>query len=653
VEAYSELASARPADADTQSSAYQAGTGLLRIGRPEQAREALLEASSGPDHLVAEQAAWQRIALIPGASDDLAPALESFVGAFPASAHGEEAARLAASLRTGTGDWEQALGQWDFLLTRFPKSPRRPEYLYQRGRAFLTLGRMAPGLDDLQQVITVFPGSPWSFASAYGIGWAYAQRGEYPRALQFFQAAARDPSGGDASERGALAAGLCLFNMGRFDGALEALHDLQRRVHRSVSDGTIVIAIGRTLYRMGRLEAAADSLEKAAASLAQDDPLSADAQYWLGWSYLRLGRLIEARDRFLSLAQQFPSDPRSQEAVYRAGVCNTLRADDAGAVTLFARVLDAPRSRAVDPIREQSLYESGRALSRLGREAASSATFEELAREYPSGQLAAQAFFRIAEKSLDAGRYAEALAGFRRVARDFPDSDLAGQAQYWAAQTRLLSGDLSGAAAEFWAEIQSRPQPGLMAAAIDGFSESLRSLNDPAAALDYARKARAEARLPAGAAAAVELAAAEVLLLSSPEDSLALIGEVRAAAPGEPVAGQAMLLLAKYNGVVGNWNRSLGILGALVESRSDEVGARAALEHARALEATGRTSEAVEEFKMIPTRFPVFPDLAAEGLYNGVRLALARGETERAANIRRTLLSSYPKSSWARLLGSG
>jgi len=94
----------------------------------------------------------------------------------------------------------------------------------------------------------------------------------------------------------------------------------------------------------------------------------------------------------------------------------------------------------------------------------------------------------------------------------------------------------------------------------------------------------------------------------------------------------------------------MDIFGALENSHADEIGARAAGERARALEATGRTSEAVDEFLKISYQFPDSPDLAAEGLYNAVRVARARGEKDKAARIEARLRKDHPDSPWIRKL---
>jgi TolA-binding protein len=452
--------------------------------------------------------------------------------------------------------------------------------------------------------------------------------------------------------------GICLFNMGSFDKALARLEDLRSRKPKTISEGAVAVLMGRTLYRMGRLDEAVLRLGEAARLLAADAPVDraraiadrADAVYWLGWANLRRGRLVEARDAFLAVAREFPSSALRVESLLRAAICETMRADDAAAVRLFEEVIGAPRSVGNDDARADALYEEGRALGRLGRTEESADAFERLAGEFPGGRLAPQAFFKLAEQALADRRYAEAEAGFQRVARDFPSSGLALQALYWRAHAVWESGDPRAALDGFWDCLVQGAQAGLLTTATDALRAALRSTGDLALAREFAERATGSRGLAVEATAGIRLEYAQMLLASDTDGALAVIEEVRRGTPPEPLAGEASLLQGRYFAAVGDWRRAADVFIALESSRDDEIGARAFSEHARALEATGRTAEAVDEYLKIPSRYPDFQDLAAEGLYNAGRLARARGDMNRAAKIEESLRKGYPHSPWMQKL---
>jgi lipopolysaccharide biosynthesis regulator YciM len=141
-----------------------------------------------------------------------------------------------------------------------------------------------------------------------------------------------------------------------------------------------------------------------------------------------------------------------------------------------------------------------------------------------------------------------------------------------------------------------------------------------------------------------------MLLSSAPDEARAIVDEVRRMAPPEPQAGEASLLLGRCFASAADWLRAMEIFTALKGSRTDEIGAQAAVERARTLESTGHTSDAVDEYLRVSYEFPDFPAIAAGALHDAGRLARARGEKDRAARIEQALRKSFPTSPWVQKL---
>ncbi|HYW84683.1 MAG TPA: tetratricopeptide repeat protein, partial [Spirochaetia bacterium] len=509
--------------AGKQSALYSKGLTLLALGSAADAQESFAQAAAGTVVDIAEKAGFRSAVLLAGGGrqQEAEAALGAFLNRFPGSDRTEQAASLLASLLVKSGASEGALVWWNLLVKGFPGSDSLPEYFYRRGMALLSLDRFSAALDDFQAVVTRFPRSWWSAQSSYAIGYVYSQRAEYPRALQYFQAAARDlpgaagqnPSGaertyspGELRERSLLSLGICLYNMGSFEKALAQLDELRRTSPKSISDDAIAVLSGRTLYRMGRLDEAVRRLDEAGKDGPSAGPaIKADAAYWLGWANLRLGRLEEARNAFLGLARGYPADPRCLESLLRAGICETMRADDPAGVRLFDEVVAAPRSVARDDVREQALFEEGRALDRLGRNQERDDIFERLAAEFPAGKLAPQAFFELAERAFSDGRYAAARSGFLRVARDFPGSGLGLQALYRNAEAALEEGDVRAALEGFWACLAQGARAGLLTTATDAFRAALRQTRDLTLARAFSDKAAGTPGLAVEASAGIRL----------------------------------------------------------------------------------------------------------------------------------------------------
>jgi len=644
---------------ERQAAWYSLGLAELMLDRKTKAAEALSKAAGQAGDL-GEKAMYQRALLLVGLSrnDDAIQALDDMLGAYPESARSEEALKLLGSLLDSRLDFQKSLPLWDSLVKRYPRSASLAEYVYHRGTARMNLGDLA-ALDDFQQIVREFPASEFRNESEYSIGYIYSRRGEYARAISYFKGVSLRAAGAEVGERSSLATGVCLFNMGSFDEAITSLEYLRARAPAAETQAVVALYEGRALYRLQRLAEAAEHLSTASQLLdALGQPSihagqAADATYWLGWSLFRIGKLAEARDAFLSLSRKYPSDPRSLESIYRAGVCETLRGDDAAAVKLFSAAAGATETTAgaaggpsEDQWREQALYEKGWALSRLGSAQDSLEAFHELAARFPNGRLAPEAFFKAATNAFDNGSYAEARSGFQALIRDFPGSALVKEALYWKAECARQSGDAREALEELWTCVISDPGQSVLSAALKGFDEALESLANISLARDFAQKAKDEKGLDVVVVASLELDYARMLLAQDASETLAVLDDVRHRSPPEPLAGEASLLTGQALAALSQWQRVIDILAPLSDSRADEVGARATGERARALEESGNLTDAMTQYLRIAYLFSAYADLGAEGMYNAARLALRMGDRENAARIQEGLRTRFPGSPW-------
>ncbi|HTP59873.1 MAG TPA: tetratricopeptide repeat protein, partial [Spirochaetia bacterium] len=642
-----------PAGSEQQAAWYSLALADLMMDRKTRATEAFAKAGDGASKDLGEKAMYQRSALLAGLGrdSDAIKSLEDLLGAYPLGAHAEDALKLLASLLDSRMDFTTSYPRWDELVRQYPRSASIPEYVYRRGLARMNLGNPA-ALDDFQRVVKEFPASPYRDECEYSIGYVYSRNSEYARAIPYFQDVALRAPDTDAGNRSSLAVGVCLFNMGSFDKALASLEYLRSRQPGKDMMAVIELYAGRALYRAERLSEASGRLQRAVQALEalDSDPMhasqAADALYWLGWSLFRTGNISGARDAFVSLSQRYPSDQRSREAVYRAGVCETLNGNDAAAAALFDVLAHAPASQPPDQWLEQALYEKGWAFSRLGRTQDSGDAFLELARRFPSGRLAAQAFFKLAMTAFDAGSYVQARSGFQGVAHDFPKSALAKQALYWSAECTRRSGNPQGALEEYWTSMTAGPDSGVLTATLQGFSQALQAVSDLQIAREFADRAEATKTLDPTAAASLQMDYARMLLPQNASQALDVLENVRRLSPPEPLAGEAVLLTGQALAASSQGQRSLEVFAALSDGRLDEIGARATQERARVLEARGDLKEAMNQYLRIGYLFPSFSDLAAEGMFNATRLALQTGDKESATRIRDGMRSRFPDSAW-------
>jgi TolA-binding protein len=627
------------------------GMGLASLGlrRPAEALELFTAASRGADPRIAEPALFNTAVLLAaaarqkGSAADAEAALERFLADFGASRNREPAARLLAGLYTREGNPAAALRWWGALAEGFPRSPVLAEYLYGKGLCELDLGLPAPALVDFQRVLKDFPGTDMAAESGYAVGLVYARRGEISRALPYFRAPAGGKGGPGLKARSAAAAAACLFSLGQLDKALAGFEALALEAP-AAQKASLLLRAAKARYRMGRLADAALELRQAAGLAGAEGP--AEALYWLGWCWFRMDRLGEARDAFLEAAAASPVGPRAAESLLRAGMASSGLGDDAMASELFGRASEASPGVDAWGVGEKSLYEKGWALQRLGRGAAADAAFNELAERYPQSKLAPESFYKRAAALLDGGRGGEALSLFARVYEGFPDSPLAEESRYWAGEAGLAAAEPAAAAAAFWGFLNKTPRGDLAPSALDGLGRALAAAADAGLARSYLHDADDAEALPPEMLSAVQLTCAQVLLASAPEEARRIAETALSAGLTEPLSGEAYLLRGRCLAAGGEWEPAREIFSALSASRADRAGARAAIEEGRALEALGSTLEAARLLLSAADRFPQFPDLAAEALYNSSRISRLRGDGFAAAAAERMLKRRFPGSPW-------
>jgi TolA-binding protein len=121
---------------------------------------------------------------------------------------------------------------------------------------------------------------------------------------------------------------------------------------------------------------------------------------------------------------------------------------------------------AVAPLGPVAAYQRGRVLVRAGRTAAGRDALRRVAQTSPKDtSAAAPALFLLADFATDDGRDTDARAGFAEVARRFPTSDLAPVAVFRAATIAYAAGSFDAAARDFDTLIERYPRSADVSAA--------------------------------------------------------------------------------------------------------------------------------------------------------------------------------------------
>jgi len=632
---------------ERQGALYNAALSLSLSGRKEEAVLSFEKAVAGPSAETAERALYCLASLRAelGRDDDAVEALERFLQSYPRSASAEDAGRLLASLLEKRGEWAPARRWWNWLAERYPGSTRIAESVFRRGNAAFLLGMESEALQDFTRILKDFPGSDRVADAAYAGGFLYSNRGEYSRAIPFFRTAADSGGNATVAAKASYSLGICYLALGEFAQSEACFDRLLSGNAPQDLRAPALVGRGKVLFRQENFEEAVRSFRDASTTTA---PAAAEGLYWLGTTLARLGDHGGAEEAFISLARRFPQDATCQEALYRAGVSAAARGDDAKAQSLFQDALAV--SQSPTPVREQALFELGWAQSRQGNKKECLETFDRLAREFPKGALAAEAFFKQAHATYVEKKFAQAREAFQEVTRRFPDAEAAEQSLYWAARCSLDAGDPDAAAQGYWSYLETAPDGSFSSAAVDGLVEALSISTGSDLALQYYRKSQGSKTLSATVRQRLALAYARSLSGGAPDQALRVLQEIHRQAPPEPILGETALLMGSCYAALGDGKRASETFLALYQDRRDGVAARAMAEQAALLAASGKEGDAYDLYVKLAYSFPDRRDLVSEVLYRAILIARKRGDEQGSKTLQAKMENEYAESSWMQKL---
>ncbi len=126
------------------------------------------------------------------------------------------------------------------------------------------------------------------------------------------------------------------------DAVKYLLQDLLRLPESERSKaGELYVMLGRAYFETGQLQESARALEKAQAALAQSDPLQAETGLLLGKISLAGSATDEAKERLLSVVNDFADSPAAREARLGLAEAEGIQSNYEGAIERFQKVADS------------------------------------------------------------------------------------------------------------------------------------------------------------------------------------------------------------------------------------------------------------------------------------------------------------------------
>jgi tetratricopeptide (TPR) repeat protein len=272
---------------ERQDSCYLRGIALEQCRCPGEAVDSFRQSGNGEK----PRAELAILLAQMGRGEEAAREFETLLSLYPQSLRREEFLGYLAGVYWEAGDASRSLKALDALVKDFSASPRFVEYLYRRATVSMTIGLFPDALSDLQRILKDFPLSGYGPESLYCVGFVYSRRGEYIRALRFFNNAADSAPTPALALRARRAIASCMFDMGNLGEALTAFRSLLPQAKDEATRGSLIFDIARTLYKLGRLDEAADGFLEASRTVFSPSEAE-DALYWRAWCLSRLERPV-------------------------------------------------------------------------------------------------------------------------------------------------------------------------------------------------------------------------------------------------------------------------------------------------------------------------------------------------------------------------
>lgn len=360
-----------------------------------------------------------------------AAALRASVAAAPRGKYADQALFKLAAVQRGANQTEQALATLAKLSADFPESNLADQAAYRSGQYAAAAGDLAAAGKHYRRVVDQWPDSGLGPQALYGLAWTQLNSGDHAAAeASLGRLLANFPRHASAPQAH-YARATAREQQAKYEGAIADLQAFLasdpppgERLDATYTQGLCLVG----LERFDQAAAAFRSILAAKAEFADTDKVL----YELAWALRALDKRDEALRAFAKLAEEHADSPLAAESVYHLGEDAYGRGDFAGAAAHYA---SARQRSGRDALGEKATHKLGWSHYRGGELDAAAKTFDAQLRDFPEGELAADAQFMLAEALFGEKQYDAALAAYEKsFARPAANAEFAALAHLHAGQ---------------------------------------------------------------------------------------------------------------------------------------------------------------------------------------------------------------------------
>ncbi len=303
-------------------------------------------------------------------------------------------------------EYEQAIA----LSREVWNDAKNPTAGYWMGEFQYLKGDFESAITSYQQVVDLQPEVENRPDALYGLAWAYTSNKEFDKAIGFFDELLAKYSQHSLADDARFGRGKALRSGGKLP---EAIADFNEYLKEDLSEADRFSAIhARALcyVDLENWDNAISDLEALSKNLQQNPELADGVLFDLAWSYKETNQPEQAISTFTALTTDYPNSPKAAEAHYHIGENHYEAQDYTSAMPRFRAAIQGTSRPKVG---ELASYRLAWCLYKTEDFPEAQKAFQNVANQFPNGQLKPLALSMAAESHFQLDQYSDAVTVYK------------------------------------------------------------------------------------------------------------------------------------------------------------------------------------------------------------------------------------------------
>ena len=351
--------------------------------------------------------------------------LKYFVEKYPSSIKQTDALFILGESYLNTSDTIQALRRFEIIDTKYQYNEIHTHTLYRMGEIFYGLHQYQNSAKYFSRLTKEYPAHKLFGQAAYWSGESFYQLQQLSNAHLFYSISADSSTTHSLSPYAFYSIGWLYEKQGNFENSLTRfklyLQNFKNDESKKELTQKVVIHIGEVLYSLKRYEDVLLHFSEIGIDLADNSILSGSMMYLQGISNLALGKIPEARKYLLNFEKQYPDHELINKSQYTFALSFIQTKEYDEAIKLLSKI-----SQQKSPYATEATYRLAYTYRLIEKKEDAILTFQKVATQFPTHELADDALFDAGELLFDLKKYQQSFESYSKLIDKFQTSSLRG-----------------------------------------------------------------------------------------------------------------------------------------------------------------------------------------------------------------------------------